>query len=427
MTIGVLALFVATSSQASLFDKLNDRSAPPSSPTESYAKCATEGSICSVAAAGQMIYGAGSTFTAPKSVSSNTECSNAVFTDPVPATPKDCWYRVLPSGVDPMPPLMAYTGPTIDLAMAAIVTVSAGTSELRVRPTSEIAPASADGAFRTSCEPVKMTKDDPIVFPGGTGKSHLHTFFGNTGVNASSTDASLRTTGNSSCRGGIANRSAYWVPTMIDTDTGAPIAPANIGVYYKNGNLPGNQVMQAIPDGLRMIAGNPMATAPRGPSSEFSYRWKCIGGPNNQNALYGSDIPRCDPGAEVWQEIMFPQCWDGKNLDSPDHKSHMSFGEVIYYDNGGANTAQRWQCPSTHPVSIPSITFNVVYKTPAKGTRSWRLASDSYDATKPGGWSSHADWFNGWKQDISDAWFKSCIKGMKDCHSHLLGDGREIY
>ena len=23
---------------------------------------------------------------------------------------------------------------------------------------------------------------------------------------------------------------------------------------------------------------------------------------------------------------MFPQCWDGVNLDAPDHKSHMAYG-----------------------------------------------------------------------------------------------------
>ena len=61
-----------------------------------------------------------------------------------------------------------------------------------------------------------MSFDDPIVFPGQPGRSHLHTFFGNTGANADSTAESIRGTGNSTCRGGIANRSSYWVPTLID-------------------------------------------------------------------------------------------------------------------------------------------------------------------------------------------------------------------
>ena len=36
-----------------------------------------------------------------------------------------------------------------------------------------------------------MAFDDPIVYPREPGKSHLHTFFGNTGANAFSTAASI--------------------------------------------------------------------------------------------------------------------------------------------------------------------------------------------------------------------------------------------
>ena len=57
----------------------------------------------------------------------------------------------------------------------------------------------------------------------------------------------------------------------------------------------------------------------------------------------------------------------------------------------------------------------------------WRLSSDNYDPSLPGGYSSHGDWFNGWKSDVSDAWAKNCVQARKDCHSHLLGDGRKIF
>jgi hypothetical protein len=87
-----------------------------------------------------------------------------------------------------------------------------------------------------------------------------------------------------------------------------------------------------------------------------------------------------------------------------------------------------WFCPKTHPVVLPQITFNVIYtaKTP-NAAQNWRLASDLYDARKPGGYSAHGDWFNGWKHEVSEAWFKHCLVAKKDCHSHLLGDGRMIY
>ena len=301
-----------------------------------------------------------------------------------------------------------------------LVARAVGSSTLDVTPTTEIAPNS-DGAFRTACGVSHMAFDDPIVFPGQVGRSHLHTFFGNTGTSAASTPDSIRNAGNSTCRGGIANRSAYWVPTMIDTKDGTPLTPDSIGVYYKNGYVDGSLV-NPLPTGLRMIAGDPGAAAPRGQESEFSYRFKCIGGPNNENDKYGSEIPNCDVGAQMWQEIMFPQCWDGVNLDSPDHKSHMSY---LVQDQ---STPFAVHCPSTHPVIIPNITFNVTYTVKVKDAPlMWRLASDNYDRSLPGGYSSHGDWFNGWKSTVSDAFANNCIRAKKDCHSHLLGDGRMIF
>ena len=65
---------------------------------------------------------------------------------------------------------------------------------------------------------------------------------------------------------------------------------------------------------------------------------------------------------------------------------------------------------------------------PSKGAAlHWRLVSDTYDGKLPGGYSSHGDWFNGWEQAISDTWARDCIAVRRDCHSHLLGDGRMMY
>jgi hypothetical protein len=323
----------------------------------------------------------------------------------------------------PAPPAPApQLDPIVDTSK--IPSAVPGSSDLRVRPTTEQAKASDSGAFRTSCAYSHMNFDDPIVYPGVPGASHLHTFFGNSGTASATTPEKLRTTGTSSCRGGIVNRSAYWVPAMIDTKTHAPIKPDSIQVYYKFAGYTGHTPEQTrpIPVGLRMLAGNPKGTGPRTDAEAFSYRWKCIGGPNKSNDHYGSEIPDCDAGAQVWQEIFFPACWDGQNLDSPDHKSHMSYAKQQQH------APFLWLCPASHPVLLPGVGFNVIYTVPAAhAAKAWRLASDMYDAAKPGGYSSHGDWFNGWKEDVSDAWAKGCVQAKKDCHSHLLGDGREIY
>ncbi len=92
-----------------------------------------------------------------------------------------------------------------------------------------------------------MTFDDPIVYPGQPGRSHLHTFFGNTGTNANSTASSIANTGNSTCRGGTLNRSSYWVPAMIDTRTGTPVKPTTSNFYYKTGGRAGPSSVQPMP------------------------------------------------------------------------------------------------------------------------------------------------------------------------------------
>lgn len=91
------------------------------------------------------------------------------------------------------------------------------------------------GSFRTYCFYSHMAADDPLVAPGRPGGSHLHTFFGNTGVDAFSTADSIQFGGESTCRGGTANRSAYWVPSIIDTNTGQAIVPEFLIAYYKTG------------------------------------------------------------------------------------------------------------------------------------------------------------------------------------------------
>ena len=405
-----------------------------SDPTMVFTKVADENGTFRVGSRTTVRYGtADGARWVSKTVSGTGQCTNQFFgSDPARGTAKVCEAESAAVAVDST--LTVAKAPAPDTSTTPEVTTGAiyidvtkipppsvGISTLNVTSTTEVAP-DAEGAFRTSCALSHMSFDDPIVFPGQPGRSHLHAFFGNTGANAASTADSLRTTGNSTCRGGIANRSSYWVPAMIDTRDGSPVKPDSMQVYYKFSTMPGLSAenVQPLPAGLRMIAGNPAATGPRTDADPFAYRWKCIGGPNNSNDQYGSQIPSCDLGAQVFQEIFFPACWDGKNLDSPDHKSHMS-GPVQLQ-----TSPFTWSCPATHPVLLPQISFNVLYTVTDKAAR-WRLASDLYDPALPAGYSSHADWFNGWRSDISDTWAKSCIQARKDCHSHLLGDGRMIF
>jgi hypothetical protein len=263
------------------------------------------------------------------------------------------------------------------------------------------------GSFRTPCFPSHVAFDDPIVFPRQPGRSHLHTFFGNTRVDANSTPASIQTTGHSTCAGGTLNRSSYWVPSVIDTRTGAPAMPEESIFYYKGGYLGVPQAsIKPFPRGFRMIAGDPMRTA----SAAANVRFTC----HKTGATYTSlSEMRCAAGDDVIISVIFPQCSDGVNLDSPDHKSHVAYAT---WPHG---------CPASHPVGHPEITFQIHYRvTEAGQIAHWRLSSDNYRG--PSGYSMHGDWFEGWDPDIQRTFVERCINARMDCHAFLLGDGRAL-
>jgi hypothetical protein len=294
-------------------------------------------------------------------------------------------------------------------------------------------PSSNGGEFRIRCKISHFAKDDPIVYPNVPGAAHLHAFFGNAGINAYSTNESLRTTGNSTCSGGIANRSGYWVPALIDTTTGLPAPVSDVITYYKSDNNPATTTnyTTAPPKGLRMIAGNqkPLSIA------DSSAHFLCMDSqqamnPANWGVIWeGDHIQQCGDGTNRYSlrfKVEFPECWDGKNLDSPDHQSHMAYackyGQCELANGSLGATANG--CPITHPVLIPTVTINANFTN--LSNHLYRLSSDNYSTKYPGGYSLHADWMNGWDETIMDRIIKGCMLGHKNCETDDLGDGQSL-
>ena len=288
-----------------------------------------------------------------------------------------------------------------------------GFDTLRVKPTIE-QPLATGGAFRVVCTPSHMSNDDPLVFPGQKDAAHSHTFFGNTSTNYASDLSNMSAVGNSTCKGGLINRSAYWVPSMVDTTQNKPFAPDVAIFYYKRGYVPAGMV-KAPPKGLRILAGDPKATTP---AQNEHAAYTCL----SRIPFFGwkSSIPACNVGETMQMKVTFPQCWDGKNLDSPDHKSHMAYSKLSY------TTANK--CPTTHPIGIPLIALNMNFKVDSINSHKiWRLASDNYGLDQQGGISGHADWVSGWSLPFIQGFVDNCLNRDVDCHAHLLGDNRMIY
>jgi len=269
------------------------------------------------------------------------------------------------------------------LAGAAITAVTVTTALAAPASTTKKAASRLAGVnFVSNCGFVHFLPDDPIVYPGQPGKSHDHTFVGNRSTDASSTLASLQAAG-TACRL-RADKAAYWMPTLIVD--GQPVEPLGSTIYYRRATM---ARVHAFPPGFKMIAGDAKATVPQDMRITF---WNC----GVETDVQRSSAPPACPagrGQGLRLHVTFPSCWDGKSLDSADHKSH-----VVYPTNRA--------CPADHPVSVPAI--SLIYRYPVSGDHEFALSSG-------GVYSAHADFFNAWNQTILRGLVNICLNALRHC------------
>jgi hypothetical protein len=236
--------------------------------------------------------------------------------------------------------------------------------------------------FVENCRYSHQAPDDPIVYPGKPGASHQHTFVGNGTTDAFSSFGSLRS-GETTCMRAD-DTAAYWVPALYQGTT--EILPVAATVYYRRGTL---GEVNTFPNNLRMIAGDAKATSPQGMRITF---WSCGVASGVDRSV---DVPTCPDtrGSFLRLHIRFPECWDGRSLDSADHKSHMAY-------------ATRAGCPSTHPVEVPQITQ--IYRYPTRGGEGFSLASG-------GVYSAHADFVNAWNPGALRKLVEGCLNELVHC------------
>lgn len=132
-----------------------------------------------------------------------------------------------------------------------------------------------------------------------------------------------------------------------------------------------------MPNGLTMISGDPFRRNMTIPEPDPPRPWrgedatqsalaqKAIGfnclkpaGSQPEDSLMRHKLPEksfidtCTYGLRL--ELLFPQCWNGKDLDSTDHKSHMAFPDQGI--NGG-------KCPDGFPKVLNQLFFETIYDT----------------------------------------------------------------
>lgn len=291
-------------------------------------------------------------------------------------------------------------------------------------------PASASpdykGAFRFICNAGQLLRDDPIVYPGQPGKSHLHQFYGNTAANANSTYKSLRETGQSTCMSPL-NRSAYWMPAMLD-GSGSVVRPDFVAIYYKrrpksdpkcslsSGDPQAEGNCVNLPNGLKFIFGYDMLSG-KAPTGKLWFNCQGPGSVSGQYKTLPEAAAKCPAGAQLGAVIEAPDCWDGKNLDSANHRDHVSYGS--YGDWG------YYKCPSTHPYVIPAFTLGAWFTSDAN-TANWRFSSDEMMPNLPRGTTFHADFFMAWDPATHQMWEDNCLDKKLNCSGGDLGNGKSL-
>lgn len=285
----------------------------------------------------------------------------------------------------------------ISLLAASAILTGAGVV-LAVQP----ATAAAEPSFKVTCYPTAMAPNDPIVFLGQAGKSHMHSFYGAKGMNENATLDTLLAKPSSQCGSyfDTVDLSAYWIPTLyqngqaVYNETGA----YQLQAYYKRAGGPnGVPVAQAFPRGLKMIAGDMHATTPQ---ENVTYVCAKTDDTGDQRGG-GHEFMSCGSDEVFIAKLTFPDCWDGVNLDSADHKSHMAY-----------STGDQGVCPSDHPVKLPQLTFEAWYFGVNGDASTFSWASG-------GAYSFHGDVISAWDTKAAANLVNQCINVAYDCNPLL--------
>ncbi|MET7442044.1 DUF1996 domain-containing protein [Streptomyces sp. NPDC004082] len=220
------------------------------------------------------------------------------------------------------------------------------------------------GTFTSSCgvnANKKFNTDNVIVAPGVTnGAHHLHDYVGNQSNDAFANNDTFAAAQTSCANPG--DKSSYYWP-VVRIQNGTQDFDQNNDGGGKEGNV--GQIQQtkqasikfvgnprskvvAMPKFLRIITGDAKTTT--NGLANANAHWSCTGFENKVQLT--EQYPICPEGSDVVRSFSFQSCWDGQNVDSANHRTHVAFADAQ------GNCANGFK-------AIPQLTMRLVYDVPA--------------------------------------------------------------
>ncbi|MDQ0835397.1 hypothetical protein QF032_007241 [Streptomyces achromogenes] len=299
------------------------------------------------------------------------------------------------------------------------------TSVQPARQTPDPRSGPSRGVFVTSCGVNAgglFNSDNVIVAPGvSNGAHHFHDYVGNQSNTAFASDDDLARAETSCVDQG--DKSTYYWPVLrlqngaqeqdaqspgggVEGNAGKIITPKDVTLTFV-GN-PRSKVT-AMPRLLRIITGDAKAFVNGTANANAS--WSCTGFEDRQ---LKDKYPLCPSGSDVVRTFRFQSCWDGSNIDSANHRTHVAFA--------GADGS----CPAGFE-AVPQLVQRIVYDVDAPslqdGGRTTPLfAVDSFPEQLHKAVTDHGDFINVFDESLMRE-MVDCINGGRQCGAGQNGGG----